>query len=67
MGFETKVLSIVADILENDRSADFYSGSMFVDCTASQAAKIETKLLEVLSCGIIVSPNPFNKFAFDFV
>jgi hypothetical protein len=66
MGFETKVLSIVADILETTRSADFYNGSMFVDCTASQAAEIETTLLEVLSCGIIVSPLR-NEFAFDFV
>ena len=66
MGFETKVLSIVADILEDDRSADLYSGSMFVDCTASQAAEIETTLLEVLSCGIIVSPLR-DEFAFDFV
>ena len=66
MGFETKVLSIVADILENDRSAEFAYGSMFVECTASQAAKIETALNEVLSCGIIVSPGP-KDFAFDFV
>lgn len=66
MGFETKVLSIVADILENDRSAEFAYGSMFVECTASQAAKIETALSEILSCGIVVSPGP-NEFAFDFV
>ena len=66
MGFETKVLSIVADVLENDRSANFYNGSMFVDCTASQAAEIETTLLDILSCGIIVSPCN-GEFAFDFV
>ena len=66
MGFETKVLSIVAEILDNDRSAEFSYGSMFVDCTASQAAEIETTLLEVLSCGIIVSPLR-DEFAFDFV
>lgn len=66
MGFETKVLDIVAEVLGNDRSAEFSYGSMFVDCTARQAAKIETALSEVLSCGIIVTPGP-NEFSFDFV
>ena len=66
MGFETKVLSIVADVLENDRSADFYNGSMFVECTARQAAEIETTLLDILSCGIVVS-SCSGVFAFDFV
>jgi len=66
MGFETKVLSIVADVLENDRSANFYNGSMFVDCTARQAAEIETTLLEILNCGIVVTPLR-EEFAFDFV
>ena len=66
MGFETKVLDIVAEVLENDHSAEFSYGSMFVDCTARQAAKIETALAETLSCGVIVTPGK-EEFAFDFV
>jgi len=66
MGFETKVLSIVADILEDDRSAGFYNGSMFVDCSARQATVIKSKLLDQLACDIMVS-RASGEYAFDFV
>jgi hypothetical protein len=66
MGFETKVLDIVAEVLENNNSAEFSYGSMFVDCTARQAAKIETALSEILNCSVVVTPGA-EEFAFDFV
>lgn len=67
MGFETKVIRAVAEVIERDRCANFYNGTMFVDCDASEAAEIETFLLEnVVNCGIVVSKVD-REFAFDFV
>ena len=67
MGFETKVLAEVATVLGRERAASFTNGTMFVDCTVSEAVKIETALLEnVLTCGIILS-RVGDESAFDFV
>lgn len=67
MGFETKVLAEVATVLERERAAYFYNGTMFVDCTVAEAVKIETALLEnVVNCGIILS-RVGDESAFDFV
>ena len=67
MGFETKVLTEVATVLERERAAHFCNGTMFVDCTVAEAVKIETALLEnVVTCGIILS-RVGDESAFDFV
>jgi len=67
MGFETKVLAEVATVLGRERAASFTNGTMFVDCTVSEAVKIETALLEnVVTCGIILS-RVGDESAFDFV
>ena len=67
MGFETKVLAGVATVLGRERAASFTNGTMFVDCTVSEAVKIETALLEnVVTCGIILS-RVGDESAFDFV
>ena len=66
MGFETKVLDIVAEVLENNRSAEFFYGTMFVDCTPRQAAKIETALIDAMNLRMIVSQSN-SEFSFDFV
>jgi len=66
MGFEKRVLHKVADVVGNDRSASFTSGTLFVECTAGEAAKIETMLNDLTQGGVIVSKTP-AEFAFDFV
>ena len=67
MGFDTKVLDEVATVLGRERAASFTNGTMFVDCTVSEAVKIETALLEnVVTCGIILS-RVGDESAFDFV
>jgi len=38
---------------------------LFVECTPREATKIETALLKVVNCGVIVSPVA-GEFAFDF-
>ena len=43
-----------------------YCGTLFVECNARAAAKIETLLNEAMECGVIVS-KVGPEFAFDFV
>jgi hypothetical protein len=66
MGFETRVLNKVSDILGNDKSASFTSGTLFVNCDAKEAAKLETALIAITNGGVVVSKTP-AEFAFDFV
>lgn len=60
MSFEKRVLSVVS------QPAKFEYGTLFVECTAKEAAKLETVLIEEFKCGIIVSDTG-SEFAFDFV
>lgn len=64
MGFETVVLDRVATVLGEDNKASFAYGTLFVNCTAEEAAKIETSLNKMTK--VIVSKTP-AEFAFDFV
>jgi hypothetical protein len=64
MGFEKVVLDRVANVLGNDGKADFAYGTLFVDCTAQEAAKIETALNQISH--VIVSKTP-AEYVFDFV
>lgn len=63
MGFEKKVLNVVAKVTED---ATFQYGTLFVNCTPRQATKIETVLIEEMKCGIIVTPQGNGEFSFDF-
>ena len=47
-------------------ASQIYAGTLFVECNASNAAKIETALIEKLKCGVIVS-KVGPEFSFDFV
>lgn len=48
------------------RTAQMYAGSLFVICNANSAAKIKTKLIERLNCGVIVS-KVGPEYSFDFI
>jgi hypothetical protein len=69
MGFETVVLAKVAKVLKSDNRASFTYGSLFVNCTPKEAAKIETILFKVTNGGIIVTAQKKNtdEFSFDFI
>ena len=43
-----------------------FFGTLFVECDARAAAKIETALIEAIDCGVIVS-KVGHEFAFNFV
>jgi len=66
MGFEKVVLEKVANVMESDRYAEFYAGTLFVACDANEAEKIVNKLTTDLNTKIKVSRGG-NEYAFDFV
>jgi hypothetical protein len=66
MGFETVVLDVVTKVLNTDSKASFTNGTLFVECTVTEAVKIETALLKVVNCGIFLC-RVGNESAFDFV
>lgn len=66
MGFETVVLENVAEVLERDNAASFAYGTMFVDCTAREAAQLETMFNELMGASVIVTPGA-TEYSFDFV
>jgi hypothetical protein len=68
--FADKVETIASTIvLGIDPSAalavNMYAGTLFVECNARTAAKIETALIEGLECGVRVCKCG-HEFAFDF-
>ena len=66
MGFEAKVLDIVDSVIPVVVYSRFFNGTLFVECTAREAAKLESAFIEALPCGVIVS-SVEGEFAFDFV
>jgi hypothetical protein len=66
MGFEKTILNKVSEVINQERKACFYNGSLFVECTAAQAAMVETALIEITRSGVIVSKMQ-DEFIFDFV
>ena len=62
--FAALATEAAATIVDRE-DVNFYGGSMFVFCDSKQAAKIETALIDVLKCGVIVS-KVGSEFAFDF-
>ena len=66
MGIEKAVLVEVAKVLKTEKKASFFNGTLFADCTAKEAAKIETVLSNKFIFGVIVSPSG-SEFAFDLV
>ena len=66
MGHEKLVLAEVAKVLKSEKQASFTCGTLFVECSVREAIKIETALLKILGCGIILS-RVGDESAFDFV
>ena len=64
MGFETIVLENVTEVLERDHAAEFFCGTLFVDCTAREATKLETMFNELMGQSVIVASTP-NESSFD--
>ena len=66
MGFEKVVLAEVAKVMKSEKTAEFTNGTLFVFCSVPEAVKIETALLKIVNCGIILS-RVGDESSFDFV
>jgi hypothetical protein len=65
MGFEKRVLSVVAEVVGEGKAA-FTNGTLFVECSVPEAVRVETALLDYVNCGIILS-RVGDESAYDFV
>ena len=67
MGFETVVLEKVAEVVDNDRMAEFFCGTLSVVCTAAEANRIARKLTKELDTRVEISADGSYGYLFDFV
>ena len=67
MGFETVVLDKVAEVVKNDRMAEFFCGTLSVVCTAAEANRIARKLTKELDTRVEISADGSYGYLFDFV
>jgi hypothetical protein len=66
MGFETVVLSKVAEVLGTDKQAEFYNGTLFVDAAEKDARRVFSMLCREYD--FKVQPSKVgDEFAYDFV
>jgi len=66
MGFEKVVLDKVAKIVESNKLAEFYSGTLFVMCNEGEAKRIVRMLKKDFRSNISVSRAAPHEYAFDF-
>ena len=67
MSFEKRVLNAVAEYLGNPHAAEFCSGTLFVDCSATEALEIGRALEKLVLGGISICPQVNGEYSFDFV
>lgn len=66
MGFETVVLSKVAEVLGTDNRASFTCGTLFVDAPEKDARRVFSMLCREYN--FKVKPSKVgNEFAYDFI
>jgi hypothetical protein len=66
MAFETKILNKVAEVLGNERLANFFNGTLFVDCNEIQARSVYHRLAKEYPGCVRISVVD-TEYAFDFV
>ena len=72
MAFEKIVLDKVSKVLKDDNRASFVCGTLFVECSESEARSVFQKLYLDYGVGKVQVSGPINgpvmpEFAFDFV
>lgn len=68
MGLEKDVLAKVAKIVKSDNLAEFYAGTLFVECNEKEARSIFHKLSTDFGLGKIqISRAAPHEYSFDFV
>ena len=66
MGFETVVLHQVAEVIQAERKACFFNGSLFVECGEDQATQVLSMLQESTNHKVKQS-RLGSEFVYDFV
>ena len=66
MGFEKVVLNKVAEDLKEERQAYFYSGTLFVNATESDARRVFSMLCREYNFKVQPSRVSEQEFAYDF-
>ena len=66
MGFETVVLHQVAEVVQAERKACFFNGSLFVECNSDAAEQVLTMLQESTNCKVQQS-KAGGEYVYDFV
>ncbi len=66
MGFETVVLHQVAEVIQEERKACFFNGSLFVECDTDNATKV-LELLKEITFYKVQQSQVGNEFVYDFV
>lgn len=67
MGFESKVMQVVEEVVGKDDTSGFAYGTLFVTCLPNQAKTLRSRLSKEFSCGVQVSPQGgYMEYAFDF-
>lgn len=70
MGFEKRVLAVVSEALEEEQTACFKYGTLFVLASPAEAQALLAKLRDELWCDVALS-GPMNymgwtEYAYDF-
>lgn len=67
MSFETVILKKVEDVLGTINTAEFFSGTLFIKCTESDARAVFSRLHKDLQGKVLVSKASSSpEYAFDF-
>lgn len=67
MSFETSVLAKVADSVGSEIRAEFTSGTLFVECSETEARKVFHRLSKDFGLGKVKVSSTPAEYAFDFV
>lgn len=68
MSFEKRVLDTVSKVLQNDNSASFTYGTLFVACAENEARKLFHKLSKEYGSGKVQIAGPIQgEYAYDFI
>ena len=67
MEFEKEVLGKVVAVLQQERKASFFNGSLFVECDEYQAREIWHKLTKFLGLGRVQIAKMGPEYVYDFV
>jgi hypothetical protein len=67
MEFEKEVLGKVVAVLQQERKACFFNGSLFVECDEYQAREIWHKLTKFQGLGRVQIAKMGPEYVYDFV